>query len=193
MPDSGVPMKTHCALLLLGLSAAGTGAATAASQSLNEFTPRVLPVLVQVDSHGKVTEVSSSIALAPRFDRLLRQTVDELITRPASAHGRPVASQFVMNLALRTTPRPDGAFDARFAYVSTSPVPPGSWYWVHEDGHRLALMRQDAARPGRVFRGGPGWDRQWMPPASRGMNPPAQGASRVVPQPLTGPAGRPGH
>jgi hypothetical protein len=177
-------MKKFRALALLGLSVAGSGAAMGTSQSLNEFTPTVLPVLVQVDSHGKVTAVSPSIELSPRFERLLRQTVDELITKPASDHGRPVASQFVMNLALGTSPRSDGAYDARFAYVSMSPVPSGSWYWVHVDGHRLALMSQDAARPGRVFHAEHGWDQRWLPQRSPRLDSPVQSASHQAVQPL---------
>lgn len=184
-------MKQLCVLTLLGLAIAGSSAVMATSQSLNEFTPKVLPVLVQVNSHGKVTAVSPSIELSPQFDRLLRQTVAELITRPANDHGHPVASQFVMNLALRTSPRPDGTYDARFAYVSTSPVPSGSWYWVHVDGHRLALMNRNAARPGHGFHANHEWDR-WMPPNSPRMNLPAQNASRAAAQPLRAPSGRSG-
>lgn len=135
-------MKRCCALLLFGTFAVSQGA-LATSMSLNRFTPHVMPVLVQVDDQGQVTGVSSAVELAPRYERLLRQTLDQMITRPANDHGHPVASQFIINLGLQTTPRPDGDFDARFVYVSTSPVPNGSWYWEHIDGHRLALRSQD--------------------------------------------------
>lgn len=170
-------MKKWGLSALLALLFASTGAGAMTSQSLNGFTPKVLPVLVQVDSHGKVTGVSPSIELAPRFDRLLRQTVDQLIARPASDHGRPVASQFVMNLTLRTSLRTDGAYDARFAYLSSVPVPSGSWYWVHVDGHRLALMSQGSARPGRVFRDQT-WDRPlWRPHSTPRTTSPAASAA----------------
>jgi hypothetical protein len=185
-------MKKSRALALLGLSVAGIGAAMATSQSLNEFTPKVLPVLVQVDRHGTVTALSPSIELSPRFDRLLRQTVDELITKPASDHGHPVASQFVMNLALRTSPRPDGAYDVQFAYVSTSPVPPGSWYWVHVDGYRLALMNRNAARPDRFFHADRGWEHRWVPQGSPRLDSPARGVSHAAAQPLGTAPGRAG-
>lgn len=139
-------MKRYGAMLLLGTLSAGQGA-MATQMSINQFTPRVMPVLVQVDRHGRVTEVSPSVELAPRYDRLLRSTLDQMITRPANDHGRAVASQFVINLGLQTSPRPDGNYDARFVYVSTSPVPPGSWYWVHIDGHRLALKSRTDFTP----------------------------------------------
>jgi hypothetical protein len=140
-------MKRFSALLALGTLAAGTSALATPSLSLNPFAPKVLPVLVQVNHLGKVTSVSSAVDLAPRYDRMLRQTLDQLITGPAHDHGRAVASQFVINLDLQASPRPDGKYDARFVYVSTSPVPAGSWYWTHIDGHRLALQSQSSPAP----------------------------------------------
>ena len=180
-------MKPFRALLLMGSLVAGQGA-LATSMSMNYFTPRVLPVLVQVDSHGKVTQVSPSVELAPRYDRLLRQSLDEMITRPANDHGRPVASQFVINLGLQTTQRPDGDYDAKFVYVSTSPVPPGSWYWVHVDGHRLALRSRSADTRQRFFRRPPNY---YWPTAPQRYNPPVQNtATTPASQP---PARPPGH
>jgi hypothetical protein len=123
--------------------AACCSAAVAGSASLNQFKPHVLPVLVQVDSHGKVTGASPAMDLSPRLARLLRENLDEMISQPAiDKHGQPVSSQFVINLALQAASRAEGEYDARFAYVSASPVPAGSWYWVHIDGHRLALASQ---------------------------------------------------
>ncbi|MGN2245555.1 hypothetical protein ACFWZ3_02565 [Frateuria sp. GZRR35] len=181
-------MKPFCAFLLLGTLATGQSA-LATSMSLNQFTPKVLPVLVQVDSHGKVTQVSSAVELSPRYDRLLRQSLDEMITRPANDHGRPVASQFVINLGLQTTPRPDGNFDARFVYVSTSPVPSGSWYWVHVDGHRLALRSRNADMRQRFFRHPPNY--HWPTPPPRDY-PPVQNATNTPPtRPPSHPPGHP--
>jgi hypothetical protein len=169
-------MKRFCAFLALS-TLAGSQAATATSMSINHFTPRVLPVLVQVDSHGKVTDVSPSVELAPRYDRLLRQTLDEMITKPANDHGRAVASQFVINLGLQADPRPDGKYDARFVYVSTSPVPPGSWYWVHIDGHRLALRSRNSVLPRQRFHQRPA---SYYRPSQRSYDPPVQNTSRNV-------------
>jgi hypothetical protein len=75
--------------------------------------------------------------------RLMLQNLDELITKPATAHGHAVSSQLVINLALKVEPRESGDYLARFAYVSSSPVPSGSWYWVKIDGHRLALASRN--------------------------------------------------
>lgn len=137
-------MKRFQTCLALGLLAVNASAGATDSMSLNAFKPHVLPVLVQVDSMGKVTSVSPSTALPPRLDRLLRGSLDEMISKPASFHGRPMASQFVINLALQVTPRDDGHYDAKFAYVSASPIPSGQWLWSHEDGHRLVLVSRDS-------------------------------------------------
>jgi hypothetical protein len=127
--------------LLLGCSAV----AAAASASLNEFRPKVMPVLVQVNSHGKVTEASPAFELSPKVARLLRTNLDEMITGPAiDKRGRPMSSQFVINLLLQASPQGNGNYDAHFTYQSTAPVPPGSWYWVHIDGRRLALANRDS-------------------------------------------------
>jgi hypothetical protein len=67
-----------------------------------------------------------------------------LIVGPATdSKGKPVASQFVMNVVLKVLPRDQGKYDASFAYFSSTPVPYGSWYWVHINGHRLALASRD--------------------------------------------------
>jgi hypothetical protein len=137
-------MKRFQTCLALGLLATSTTAAAIESQSLNRFTPHVLPVLVQVDAKGKVTNVSPAMELSPKFDKLLRSSLDEMIHQPAMVHNHPTASQFVITLALRATPRDDGRYDAKFAYVSVSPVPSGQWVWSHEDGHRLALVDRDS-------------------------------------------------
>lgn len=131
--------------LALGALTVFSGVATAASGSLSEFTPKVLPVLVQVDAHGKVTGASPATVLTPKLDRLLRANLDEMINTPViDKAGRPKSSQFIINLALQTSPRANGDYDMHFAYVSTSPVPSGSWYWVHIDGRRLALANRDS-------------------------------------------------
>lgn len=114
------------------------------SMSLNQFPHRVEPVLVQVNAHGKVTGASPAYKLPLKMTRLLSANLDEMIRAPATdKHGKPISSQFVMNVALQTEPNGAGDYKAHFAYVSTKPVPPGSWYWVHLTGDRLALASQD--------------------------------------------------
>ncbi len=162
-----------CMAALLGL-----GAATAAagdSMSLNAFTPRVEPVLIQVDAHGRITSASPAYALPPALDRLLRKNLAEMISKPATdKHGKPIASQFVMNVALQAIRNDAGGYDTSFRYVSAQPVPMGSWFWSHQDGHRLALVSQDHRQ-------------RWLHRAPRDFNAPAWRQTNHMPQPAAMP------
>ena len=182
-------MKSMMMLAVTTSLALVAGAASADSMSLTGFRDRVLPVLVQVDTHGKVTQLSSAIELTPRFDRLLRQTVDEMITGPAMDHGKPVSSQFVMKLGMQATARADGEYDTRFVYLSSSPVPSGQWVWLKEDGHRLALVRaEELTGRGTRYRyhDVPAWRDPWIGARPMRQPPPPTPAQ-------TAPASRPAH
>jgi hypothetical protein len=188
-------MKRVHALIFFGMLSVGANA-IAASGSLNDFKPRYMPVLVQVDSKGKVTNVSPSTELTPQFDRLLHRNLDELISQPAMDHGRPVSSQFVINLALQVKPRKDGDYLANFTYVSSSPVPNGSWYWVKINGHRLALAnRNDFNRQQRMYFNGNrnGYQPRNIPNYPRTPAPAIQNAARSTPMPVASPSSRGGH
>lgn len=132
-------MKRLHVMALFGILSVAGSAAMASSGALSPFKPGLLPVLVKVDAHGKITEISPAIQLSPQVKRLLAQNLGEMITKPAFDHGKPISSQFVVNLALQATPLEGGNYDAQFAYVSTAPVPPGSWHWVDVEGRRFAL------------------------------------------------------
>lgn len=121
-----------------------SGNAFAQNMSLTQFPHRVEPVLLKVDTQGAITSMSPAYKLTPKLENLLRSNLGEMISKPATDKaGKPISSQFIMNVALDAQKRADGNYDVRFAYVSTSPVPPGSWYWLHLDGDRLALASQD--------------------------------------------------
>lgn len=142
-------LSTVMAVALLG----SANALAEDTMSLNQFPHRMEPVLVRVNAQGKVTDASPAYPLTLKFNRLLRANLDEMIHSPAvDKHGKPIPSQFIMNLALRTKPSAGGEYSAWFAYVSTAPVPPGSWYWVHLDGDRLALASPDMFPRGRLPR-----------------------------------------
>lgn len=118
--------------------------ASASSWSLNHFKSHVLPVLVTVNSQGVVTDVSPAYPLRkPSMRRQLKAALEEMITGPATSHGKAVASQSVITLALQATPQANGKYQVKFQYVGAVPVPyNGSWFWQHIDGHRLALTNQ---------------------------------------------------
>lgn len=179
-------------LALLGLPMAIAGTAMAGSASLSPFPPKVLPVLVNVNASGKVTEASPAMKLSPALDRLLRKNLDEMITGPARNHGRAVSSQFVLNLYLHATPRQDGEYDANFAYVSTTPVPFGRWHWVDLDGRRLALAA-DSSYPAPFLRM-PRMPRpQSMPDRPMRYAQPRQPAMARMPAPVPPPPVAPPH
>lgn len=109
--------------------------------SLTYFKPKVMPVLVAVNTRGRVTEVLPSTALAPKFQRLLTENLAGWIKGPAKVKGRAVDSQFIVNVAMRTTKLTDGDYAVSFAYVSSLPSPyGGAAHWVWKNGVQLALV-----------------------------------------------------
>lgn len=114
--------------------------ASADSMSLNQFRNHTLPVLVTVDSHGKVTRIQPAYEVPRAIRPLLRTTLKQLITGPSIHDGKGISSQAVIQLAVEAVPQDDGKFKVHFAYVKAMPVPYGSWFWNHIDGHQLALQ-----------------------------------------------------
>jgi hypothetical protein len=155
-------MRTLTKTLILGASLACSGLASAGSWSIAQPKSRFLPVLIQVNEQGAITNVSPAEELPPRVDRLLRQNLDEMISGPAKLHHQAVASQAIITVALSATKRPSGDYSAHFAYVGKAPVPAGSWFWLHLDGNRLVLASQD-----RLHRLRPS---VWAPPTYYAIN-----------------------
>lgn len=136
-------MIRHSAIITATVLALILGAQTAHADGMpKSFTDKTVPVLVKVNSEGKVTQIAPAIQLRPQFRKLARQSAQAMITGPAMYHGRPVASQLVMFMQPRATARADGRYDIRFTSVKNQPVPSGMWYWVIEDGRRLALASE---------------------------------------------------
>ena len=134
--------------MLIGVVLLATGTlATASPGSLTLFPPRVMPVLVHVNSLGKVTEVQPSTQLPPRLRRLLASSLRQWISRPAMVDGHSMASQSIVNVALHATPRKDGKYDVSFAFVSILPAPFASAYWSTKDGTQLALVESHGGSP----------------------------------------------
>jgi hypothetical protein len=122
--------------------AAFAGTAMASSGSLVEFKPRVMPVLVQVNANGRVTDIQPSFPLTPWSQKLLAQQLDAWIDRPATYKGRPVSSRFIVEVAMHTQSRKDGKYDASFVYVKSLPAPfGGSMHWnIIDGGLEVALV-----------------------------------------------------
>lgn len=135
-------MKSLQVGLLGCVVAAFAGTAMASSGSLVEFTPRVMPVVVQVNAKGRVTDLLPSQQLAPWVREMLAEQIDAWIAGPAMDHGRPMASRFIMEVAMRVQPRKDGKYDANFVYVKSIPLAyGGALHWdVINGGLELALV-----------------------------------------------------
>lgn len=160
-------MKTAIIGLTLLLAAFSQAASARDDGALNGFRNHALPVLVRVNDQGKVTDVQPSVTLTPRTDRLLRASLDEMISKPAMVKDRPVSSIFVIQLALNVDKQADGKYRAHFSYVSSLPVPAGQWYWVHINGHRLALAEDNGRDGSRYLRSTHGINSAFGPWSSR--------------------------
>lgn len=116
----------------------------------------VEPVLVYVNAHGQVTDFTPAYSLSPELMHLLRANLNDMIHTPATdKNGKPVSTQFVINVSLQTTSRSSGGYDAQFTYVSASPVPNGKWYWSHDDTGRLGLASRDISTAFQGINNGP--------------------------------------
>ena len=141
-------MKRIDVALLAGAMVLLSGAAMASSAALSASKPKVMAVLVEVDAQGHITKALPSIQLSPQFQRLLVKNLGEWITHPAVIKGHAVASQMIVDVALRATPHKGGDYDVSFAYVSRLPSPFGGaaahWVWSHND-NQLALVSDSGA------------------------------------------------
>jgi hypothetical protein len=98
------------------------------------------PVLVKVNAQGKITDYRPAYSLSPELKRLLLANLNEMIHAPATdKDGKPVPSQFVINVALQSDPRSTGDYDVHFVYISASPLPLGTWYWSRDPFGQLGL------------------------------------------------------
>jgi hypothetical protein len=135
-------MNSFRASLIFCAIAAFAGTAMASSGSLVEFKPRVMPVLVQVDTHGRVTDIQPSFQLTPWSQKLLAQQLDAWIDQPATYNGHPISSRFIIEVAMHTQSREDGKYDASFVYVKSLPAPfGGAMHWnIINGGLEIALV-----------------------------------------------------
>ena len=186
-------MKPLRASVIACAIAASAGTAMASSGSLVEFKPKVMPVVVQVDARGQVTDVLPSEQLTPWLRKMLVEQLDAWIVKPAIVKDRPVASRFIIEVAMQTKPRKDGKYDANFVYVKSLPMPvAGAVHWnVINGGLELALVSDMGGHQRQVFDTTDHWQRShrsphaWQP-ATRGgalPRPAAHAVYRASPMP----------
>ena len=171
-------MKPLRASLIACAIAAFAGTATASSGSLVEFKPKVMPVVVQVDAQGQVTNILPSEQLTPRLQKMLVKQLDAWIIKPATVKGHPVGSRFIVEVAMQAKPRKDGNYDASFVYVKSMAMPfAGAVHWnVINGGLELALVSDMGGHERQVFDTTDRWQgnyqrRHAWQPATRGATP----------------------
>lgn len=154
------------------------GTAMASSGSLVEFRPTVMPVVVQVDAQGQVTDIQPSEQLTPRLQKMLVKQLDAWIIGPATVKGHPVGSRFIVEVAMQAKPRKDGNYDASFVYVKSLAMPfAGAVHWnVINGGLELALVSDMGGHERQVFDTTEHWQGNYRPahswqPATRGGTP----------------------
>ncbi|HET7300671.1 MAG TPA: hypothetical protein VFJ01_08450, partial [Oleiagrimonas sp.] len=131
-------IKSFCTLGTAALLLGFAGISFAASSTKPET--HSLPVLVKVDSHGKVTSVKPAVELTPPVMQLLKKTLSTMITKPAhDKKGRPIESQIAMVMSVNSIHHEDGKYGVKFGYVSMQPVPTGRWHWSY-NGHHYSLV-----------------------------------------------------
>lgn len=142
---------TLCTLVLALTTAAATASAQLSSPEGITIAPvsaDLVPVLVRVNKHGQVTSVSAPIRLKASWSRLLRENISEMVTAPAMKDGKGVDSQVIFMVALQTSERVDGDYDASFTAREIRPAPSGSFSWKVQDG-RYSLVDYNNIRQAR--------------------------------------------
>lgn len=134
-------MKAMRTVLFGSVLVAFSGIALAASGSPPQ-TKGVLPVVVDVNAQGKVTDIVPAGHLSPQWNALLRKQLDAWITEPAhDKNGKPMDSRFVVEVKVNTQQRQDGKYDASFAYVKSLPVPiSGPVHWEHRTNPQQLVL-----------------------------------------------------
>lgn len=167
-------MERCIAGLCIGALALASFGCAATELTVARYEQGIVPVLVSVNSQGKVTHVQASQNLKPSLSKLLRKNLEEAIVAPALRDDKPVNAQIVMRMKLDLTPTEDGRYAARFLPVESKQVPYGAWFWLL-DGDRYALV--DDVRGPPVLRQAPPPEprRQARPPVPAPQPPaPAQ-------------------
>lgn len=125
--------------LAAGLLMAAAAPALATELAIATYEEGVIPVLITVNKEGKVTSMVPSQRLKPSVNRLLRETIDQLVIDPAQRNGEASSSQAVIRMKLESVARDDGQYDARFVPIEIKSVPTSAWGWKI-NGQSYALV-----------------------------------------------------
>ncbi len=119
--------RLFSAALLVGLA----GNASATEFAVAKYEEGIIPVLVNVNKAGEVTSVTPAQKMKPSWNRMMRDTIKQIVTAPATdEQGHAIASQIVMRMKLESTPDSDkGQYSLHFVPVEVVSVPAGVWSW----------------------------------------------------------------
>jgi hypothetical protein len=149
-------MKRPILLSLIVTLGFASGLAMASPQDGNRAVNRVIPVLLNINTKGKVTEVNPGYRLRPNFKQFLNGQLKKIAVKPAMEKGKPVSRQYLLMLALKAAPREGDNYSVNLKLLSSKalPIGLGPWHWVHGDGHHLALA--SPSQP-KFSLSGPSW------------------------------------
>lgn len=149
-----VTMKRFHTLLAAGIVAALAGVPALSFAQLWNQKPAVMPVVVQVNAQGKVTDINPALQLRPWMRQMLIKQIDAWIVNPLTVKGHPVDSRFIIEVAMRTNPAADGKYDVSFVYVKSLPLAYGGpQHWnVINGGLQFALVPDVLQQPGMYNR-----------------------------------------
>lgn len=125
--------------LAAGLLLTAAALTLATELAVATYEEGVIPVLITVNKAGKVTSMVPSQRLKPSVNRLLRETIDQLVIDPAQRNGEASSSQVVIRMKLESIARDDGQYDARFVPIEIKSVPTSAWGW-RINGQSYALV-----------------------------------------------------
>lgn len=147
-------MKPFRTLLATSIVVALSAIPAVSSAQLWGQKPEVMPVVVQVNDQGKVTDINPALQLRPWLRKLLIRQIDAWIVKPLTVKGHPVASRFIIEVAMHTKPTSDGKYDTNFVYVKSLPVAyHGPQHWnVIDGGLQFALVPNALQQPGMYNR-----------------------------------------
>lgn len=137
-------MKNAIALILTTLLLLVAVWMPAAHADTNTGDARTLPVIVNVDKKGSVSEIIPAYRISPGFRNMVRDTLSKMITSPAMRDGKPVSSQLVITLGVVQKQLAGGKSSVSLKFLASKPLPAGNWHWLLRANKPPALANANA-------------------------------------------------
>src|SRR5699024_1575164 len=126
-------MKARYTITLIGAALlAAAPLAHAATPQTGDASYHVLPVLITVNKQGRVTNMLPAVRLNSAIRRVVKTTLDKMVTGPIFEHGKPASGQIVVQLLIKGTRQADDRYRVDLSYLASQPVPYGQWHWYDQ-------------------------------------------------------------